>query len=234
MEAWVISYADMVTLLFALFVVLYAIGQTDLKKLRQLKKSIAFAFSYDGNGKTQDLGKFDDGQKQEGKVLDAPPLLVAQKKAMEKLIQRIMKDVEKTPGNSLKVIQTNDTLSVVGPVSMYFQPGSTRLKDSRVMQETLRELMDQVGSQFEKVKLRIDTPNVVVRRTRRGYLRSNEVCWNRLFELQKVLYNRFQIGFDRVPIELYHIGDTALPPGHYAERGWEDRATLSISFTNHE
>ncbi|MCH7861030.1 MAG: hypothetical protein IH998_04915, partial [Proteobacteria bacterium] len=34
MEAWVISYADMVTLLFALFVVLYALGEIKLSKLK--------------------------------------------------------------------------------------------------------------------------------------------------------------------------------------------------------
>ena len=33
-ERWVISFADMMTLLFALFVVLYAMGVQDLEKLK--------------------------------------------------------------------------------------------------------------------------------------------------------------------------------------------------------
>ena len=33
-ERWVISFADMMTLLFALFVVLYALGQADLSKAK--------------------------------------------------------------------------------------------------------------------------------------------------------------------------------------------------------
>ena len=50
MEAWVISYADMVTLLFALFVVLYALGEIKLSKVKELARSVAFAFSFEGDG----------------------------------------------------------------------------------------------------------------------------------------------------------------------------------------
>ena len=47
-ERWVISFADMMTLLFALFVVLYALGQQDLAKAKQLKNSIQWAFHIAG------------------------------------------------------------------------------------------------------------------------------------------------------------------------------------------
>src|SRR3954454_16609765 len=39
-ERWLITYADMITLLMALFIVLFAIGQTDLKKFAQLRDSL--------------------------------------------------------------------------------------------------------------------------------------------------------------------------------------------------
>src|SRR3954468_4643349 len=39
-ERWLITYADMITLLMVLFIVLFAIGQTDLKKFNQLKNSL--------------------------------------------------------------------------------------------------------------------------------------------------------------------------------------------------
>lgn len=44
-ERWIVSYADMLTLLFALFVVLYAIGDTNPKKLDEVRKSIDKAFA---------------------------------------------------------------------------------------------------------------------------------------------------------------------------------------------
>ncbi len=43
-ERWIIPYADMVTLLFAFFVVMYAISQQDLAKLKNVSKSMAEAF----------------------------------------------------------------------------------------------------------------------------------------------------------------------------------------------
>ena len=39
-ERWLVSYADFVTLLFAFFVILYATGQTDEKKVKEFENSI--------------------------------------------------------------------------------------------------------------------------------------------------------------------------------------------------
>ena len=43
-ERWLVSYADMLTLLFALFIVLYAMGQTDQKKYEALAAGLAAGF----------------------------------------------------------------------------------------------------------------------------------------------------------------------------------------------
>ncbi|MFN8024316.1 MAG: flagellar motor protein MotB [Acidimicrobiales bacterium] len=50
-EAWVIPYADMLTLLMALFLVLFAIGRTDIEKYKKLAES--FRESFGGGGPTQ-------------------------------------------------------------------------------------------------------------------------------------------------------------------------------------
>jgi chemotaxis protein MotB len=39
-ERWLVTYADMITLLMVLFIVLYAIGQTDLAKFQKLKEGM--------------------------------------------------------------------------------------------------------------------------------------------------------------------------------------------------
>src|SRR5215217_2824873 len=44
-ERWLVSYADMITLLMVLFVVLYAMGQTDKNKLEALRSSLQRAFA---------------------------------------------------------------------------------------------------------------------------------------------------------------------------------------------
>jgi chemotaxis protein MotB len=43
-ERWLVAWADMLTLLFALFVVLYSIANVEVEKLKQVKKSIQQAF----------------------------------------------------------------------------------------------------------------------------------------------------------------------------------------------
>ncbi len=42
---WLVSYADLITLMMALFLVLYSLGQTDLQKYRTLAESFRRAFS---------------------------------------------------------------------------------------------------------------------------------------------------------------------------------------------
>jgi chemotaxis protein MotB len=42
---WMVSYADFLTLLFVLFVVLYSMGQTDVKRYKQLADSFKAAFA---------------------------------------------------------------------------------------------------------------------------------------------------------------------------------------------
>ncbi len=44
-ERWLVSYADFITLLMVLFVVLYSMGQTDIEKYKQLANSLKAAFS---------------------------------------------------------------------------------------------------------------------------------------------------------------------------------------------
>jgi len=43
-ERWLVSYGDLLTLLFAVFVVMYAMGQADKKKAEEVSQSIQSAF----------------------------------------------------------------------------------------------------------------------------------------------------------------------------------------------
>ncbi|MCU1380327.1 MAG: OmpA/MotB domain protein [Acidimicrobiales bacterium] len=43
-ERWLLTYADMITLLMVLFIVLFSIGQLDLKKFQQLSSGLAASF----------------------------------------------------------------------------------------------------------------------------------------------------------------------------------------------
>src|SRR3954463_2813094 len=43
-ERWLLTYADMITLLMVLFVVLFSISRTDLEKFKQLRQGLASSF----------------------------------------------------------------------------------------------------------------------------------------------------------------------------------------------
>ena len=46
-ERWLVTYADMVTLLLAVFIVLYALSDTNVRKFVQFAQSVSAAFSTD-------------------------------------------------------------------------------------------------------------------------------------------------------------------------------------------
>jgi chemotaxis protein MotB len=74
-ERWLITYADMITLLMVLFIVLFAIGQTDLEKFRQLQEGLAEGFGNEsgllesGEGLLADQSAF--GPEQQAEAADA-------------------------------------------------------------------------------------------------------------------------------------------------------------------
>ncbi|MDD2850311.1 MAG: OmpA family protein [Desulfuromonadaceae bacterium] len=51
-ERWLVSYADFITLLFAVFVVLYAMGQSDKKKVEEIMQAIQQSFGMATTGAT--------------------------------------------------------------------------------------------------------------------------------------------------------------------------------------
>jgi chemotaxis protein MotB len=55
-EAWVIPYADMLTLLMALFLVLFAVGRTDIEKFKKLAESFHKEFGNGGSAEIISVG----------------------------------------------------------------------------------------------------------------------------------------------------------------------------------
>jgi len=53
-ERWLVSYADFITLLMVLFVVLYSMGQVNVEKYKQLAESMRTAFSLGGAAEVVD------------------------------------------------------------------------------------------------------------------------------------------------------------------------------------
>ena len=80
-EAWVIPYADMLTLLMALFLVLFAVGRTDIEKFKKLAESFRQEFGGGGSAEIVSVGTGSTGDTplQGGQgVLDNPELVPTQ------------------------------------------------------------------------------------------------------------------------------------------------------------
>jgi hypothetical protein len=234
LEAWVISYADMVTLLFALFVVLYAIGETKLSKLKELKQSLQWAFNFEGSGRTKEPGDQDKGQDGRGDVLQAAQLLTAQSRGMRKFLEETLpENFREVSGKSLRIVQTDDTIAFETALSAYFAPGESSMLRSSELSDVLRTLVRSSSSFTDLVRIRIEAPNVVVGREPTGpYIRSITPCHARIAFLHEFISSVRDVDHNRIQDEFLYQPGPVHPPNSSAERGWEDRAILIVAFTN--
>lgn len=80
LERWLVSYADFITLLFAFFVVMYAISQADIAKFKKVSTGIKAAFSggtvgmidLGGKGGGQTANPFEQPEPPGGRIVDLP------------------------------------------------------------------------------------------------------------------------------------------------------------------
>ncbi len=226
-ERWVISFADMMTLLFALFVVLYAMGVQDLDKLKDLKKSIQFAFNIAGEGKTKDEGIFDQ-QTGAGEVALPAPLVTAQDGAMREFLAESLLDYEEVAGRSLLIDQTDDSVSLTAPLSDFFDANRPYPIKRQVL-TWLGRTVDGSLTFTSDLRLQIEAPEVLIGRTRDGApLTSLQLCWERLNALEKAIRTNPQVRDGMIAMEFRR---QAQQPGR-ALADWEQQATLTIVFSN--
>jgi chemotaxis protein MotB len=135
-ERWVISYADLVTLLFALFVVLYASSRVDTSKLAQASESMRWALHFKGEGGVTKLALFRGPPTEGGCVtnLGGDPVVASQqkklvedaRKKLEKSLKPFLLRKEKTPTVSVEV--ENGKLRLRLAAHRFFDPASAALR----------------------------------------------------------------------------------------------------------
>jgi len=226
-ERWVISFADMMTLLFALFVVLYALGVQDLEKLKLLKESIQFAFNIAGEGKTKDTGIFDQ-QSGGGDVSVAAPLVTAQDGEMREFLKESLADYQEVAGRSLNIDQTSDTVTMTAPLSDFFDEGK-KFPIKREVQGWLGNTL-QASLQFTSdIRLVIETPDLTIGADANGRpVTSVDLCIARLQALRRVVLQNPEI-------RQYMVGcewRVQKPDGKPMPANWEERAVVIIAFSN--
>lgn len=144
-ERWLISYADFITLLFAFFVVMYAISSVNHGKYKVLTTSLVSAFGSEKDAqeaidqlKSNSLGlktkpKGDTFIKPYQEVPKKFTPSPEQQQVMEKMAMQLnqaMRSLVKT--SQVKVIQTNQGLRIDIDSSLLFLPGSAEIEPSGV------------------------------------------------------------------------------------------------------
>ena len=226
-ERWVISFADMMTLLFALFVVLYALGQADLAKAKQVKESIQFAFHIAGDGKTRDEGLFDK-QSGGGEVAMPAPLLNAQDGPMQEFLRELLEEYEEVTGRSIEATPHDDGVAVTAPLSDFFAPNSaTALK--REIAAWLQKTIEASLTFTSDVRILVQSPDVAVGVHSNGAKASSvQLCIRRLEVFESIVrqYPSVREGMLEVAYRRQK------PQPGRAIGNWEDTATVTILFSN--
>jgi chemotaxis protein MotB len=149
-ERWLISYADFMTLLFAFFVVMYAISSVNESKYQSLTNSMGSAFigATGGGGQTEE-SEIDSYVKKSSLIKPLPMShLHQEKRHKERETMRSMgKNISTQMGDAMnndkvRVFETDRGIRIDISESLLFKPGSATLKKggAKVISEIAVEL----------------------------------------------------------------------------------------------
>ncbi len=126
-EAWAIPYGDLVTLLFALFTVMYAMSSVNEGKFRVLSDSMIAAF----NGTPKSMQPVNIGEKQSGKGSDKSLISVSPKSLLKIKDQKSDSKAHDVPREAIDADGKGGT-----------EPAGTMVSMERQVQKAMQELID--------------------------------------------------------------------------------------------
>lgn len=156
-ERWLISYADFITLLFAFFVVMYAISAVNIGKYKVFSDALGNAFGGQGaatpvNTQVQNLPIPNPGLKRRTE------LLRKEKEQMTKLAQDLLSTMAPlVKEGKVRVTQNSRGVSVEINASVLFDPGEARLMPESV--EALRAVASLLAADSHDVQVEGHTDN---------------------------------------------------------------------------
>jgi chemotaxis protein MotB len=155
-DRWLVSYADFITLLFALFVVLYAISQVNEGKYRVLSDALVQAFRPDGQHSIA-LRPDLHGMKRDDTRIDLPikrPESAARRK-VEARMKNIADDIRKVleplvKEGQVRVTESARGISVEINASVLFPPGLAELNEESIRSlAAVAQVLAGVGNAME-------------------------------------------------------------------------------------
>jgi chemotaxis protein MotB len=163
-ERWLVSYSDFITLLMVLFVVLYSMGQVDIKKYKQLAESLKAAFS-GGPEKVVDAG-IDSGGGSPGNSDQSSPIVIPgipKEPATSVEVAGRLTDMLALSGQGGEVSVQNNIEGVLISLSekLTFTPGTSQLQpEAYPVLDTIANMLDQLDNEIRIIGYTDNTPPV--------------------------------------------------------------------------
>ncbi|MHA4867426.1 flagellar motor protein MotD [Duganella sp. PWIR1] len=163
-ERWLISYADFITLLFAFFVVMYAISAVNIGKYRVFSDALGDAFG--GKGAAERVNTEVPNLPIPNPALKRrTELLRKEKEQMTKLAQDLLSTLAPlVKEGKVRVTQNSRGVSVEINASVLFDPGDARLTSEST--EALRAVASLLKADSHNVQVEGHTDNQPIGNTR--------------------------------------------------------------------
>lgn len=148
-ERWLVTYADMITLLLAVFIVMYALSDTNLRKFNAFAQSLSSAFNTDVlAGSTQFT--VSEGQAttpDSGNQVPGAGYLGTEAETMKATIKNMV--IQKGLDSQVTISTSENGLSLHFDASLVFQPGRATLDDTSA--SFLASIAEMVATASKKV-----------------------------------------------------------------------------------
>ena len=200
LERWLVSYADFMTLLFATFVVLYALSQINVNEFKKIEESIRKAFSVqsilDGGSGVITSGKTMIDAQAADSVIDSLMMEFISQKYEQESYEQIKKEVEnlnksgELSGVTAK-IDERGLVIVVSDKDLLFKSGSAELtpEAKNILEKVGKLIVEKFAMHIIKVEGHTDNIPISV-----GKYPSNwELSSARASAIVRFLIDRFKI-----------------------------------------
>ncbi|MBI4926373.1 MAG: OmpA family protein [Anaerolineae bacterium] len=162
-ERWLVSYADFITLLMVLFVVLYSMGQVDVEKYKRLAENMRMAFTLGGPSQVIDSqinqsgGTSEDGEPKPIVVPGIPESPPASAEVAGQLTQML---AGTGLGNEVSVQTNIEGVLISLSEKLIFSPGSSELPpEAMPVLETIVNMVRTIDNPIRLVGHTDDSPS---------------------------------------------------------------------------
>lgn len=217
LERWLVSYADFITLLFAFFVIMYAISQSDVAKFKKVSASIRAAFSaagpvgmidLSGNAGGNTANFFESQDIPGGRVMNLPAGKTHTAADPDPELQEMKELLEETISLELGVSDLSDKfktyfdsrgLVVRLAANDFFDSGSPEVR------QDLRPILDRIGRVMARTDrlVRIEGHTDPGEANTQGYATDWELSAARAAWVAKYWLGRFDLEPRRIGIAGY-------------------------------